>query len=146
MWDSDPVLDMRQHCHGLSSPRLTWLESSWARQDSGHYRYQEELQDGNGNRHLDSTGCGQMPWHLYCSKERARGCHHSSDLHHISIWTWSSPTHYLSRLVLCCVPDPWVGKSWALPVQEGHLAMCYFHWLIKKLPWTFDRPALRWVE
>ena len=24
-------------------------------------------------------------------------------------------------------------------MEKGHLSMCYFHWLIKKLPWPFDR-------
>ena len=24
-------------------------------------------------------------------------------------------------------------------MEADHLSMCYFHWLIKKLPWPFDR-------
>ena len=24
-------------------------------------------------------------------------------------------------------------------MEEGHLSTSYFHWLIKKLPWPFDR-------
>ena len=27
----------------------------------------------------------------------------------------------------------------SIMMEEGHLSMCYFYWIIKKLPWPFDR-------